>query len=751
MSVSHADPAASPRSSLVGDPAQMRGRYARDRLMRLVVWVGGLGVIAALMLIFVYLLSQVFPLLGSAHIEPLGRYALPGQASETRFMAVEEQAEVALWISASGRAEFFDVADGRPLKTVQLELGASQIQLIHESANRPGELFAVLSDGRVLHLAHRYPVSYPDDRRVISPELVPIDSAQPLQIDERGVVHSAVVATDSQLLAAAALANGDLLLRNWTRKATLFGEPELQPTPAHQWSPAVHADQLVLDPTLNWLYVIDYGGRLAAYRLTREGQPRLVEVVKLGAEVRQASLLAGGVSLLLTHAAGRVSQWFPVRTDDGETIARVRNFSLNGESEPTALASEHRRRGFAVGTADGEVVLYYATSERRLLDDKLFDAPLHWLSFNPRAQLLLGVDRNGQMGSFVLHNEHPEVSWSALWGKVWYESYAQPDYTWQSSSASSDFEPKFSFMPLAVGTLKGAFYAMIFAVPIAILGAIFTANFMSSEMRQVVKPAVEVLAALPSVVLGFLAGLWLAPYVESNLTGMFLVLIMLPLSIPLFGYGWGRLPQHLRNRVPAGWEAAVLIPVMMAVIWFCFALAKPMETLLFGGNIQLWMESTLGIRYTQRNALVVGIAMGVAVIPIIFSIAEDAVFSVPKHLTLGSLALGATPWQTLVGVVLPTASPGIFSAVMIGMGRAVGETMIVLMATGNTPVMDFDVFTGMRTFAANIAVEMPESEVGSTHFRLLFLAGLVLFVFTFFFNTLAELVRSRLRRRYSNL
>jgi phosphate transport system permease protein len=143
--------------------------------------------------------------------------------------------------------------------------------------------------------------------------------------------------------------------------------------------------------------------------------------------------------------------------------------------------------------------------------------------------------------------------------------------------------------------------------------------------------------------------------------------------------------------------------------------------------------------------------MGFAVIPTIFSITEDAIFSVPKHLTQGSLALGATPWQTLTRVVIPTASPGIFSAVMIGMGRAVGETMIVLMATGNTPIMDMNIFEGMRTLAANIAVEMPESEVGGSHFRILFLAALVLFAFTFMVNTLAEVVRQRLRQKYGSL
>jgi phosphate transport system permease protein len=167
--------------------------------------------------------------------------------------------------------------------------------------------------------------------------------------------------------------------------------------------------------------------------------------------------------------------------------------------------------------------------------------------------------------------------------------------------------------------------------------------------------------------------------------------------------------------------------------------------------MRFWITNDLGVSYDQRNAMVVGFAMGFAVIPTIFSIAEDAIFTVPKQLTYGSLALGATPWQSLQRVVLPTASPGIFSALMIGMGRAVGETMIVLMATGNTPIMDINIFEGMRTLAANIAVEIPESEVDSTHYRILFLAALVLFMFTFMFNTVAEIVRQRLRTKYSTI
>jgi phosphate transport system permease protein len=227
--------------------------------------------------------------------------------------------------------------------------------------------------------------------------------------------------------------------------------------------------------------------------------------------------------------------------------------------------------------------------------------------------------------------------------------------------------------------------------------------------------------------------------------------LVLPVVIVVALLAWKLVPIGVRGRVRPGSEVFLLIPVVVAGVWLALVLGGLIEELLLGGNYRGWLLSTLGLTYDQRNSLVVGIAMGVAVIPIIFTIAEDSLANVPGHLRAGSLALGANRWQTALRIVLPTASPGIFSAIMIGLGRAVGETMIVLMATGNTPVMDWSIFNGFRAMSANIAVELPEAPEQGTLFRVLFLAAFLLFCLTFVLNTVAELVRLRLRRKYRYL
>jgi phosphate transport system permease protein len=754
--VTASDAPAQPRSIVAGS-AGYQPRYIKDRLAKVVVMIGGVGVIAALLLIFVYLLSEVAPLFAGAEFKARQPFPVPSDGSTSLYVASEEQGEVGMRVGASGELDFFDLHNGAARNALHLPIADRQIKQVVDVAPERALVAAGLSDGSVLMFQQEYKVTYPNDKRLITPGVLYPKGETPLAFMNQAPMHLAVRESDDALLLVGSDPAGDISVKAFEVTTSLMGDSSVTESPLQKFTPPLKPDLLLLEPGMHWLYAIDKAaGKIAFYRVNGGDAPKLIDVSDAKAPIVDAHYLAGGISIVTAQADGRISQWFPARRkggdDDGKTyLAHVRDFQLKTGAKPTVIGSEPRRRGFAVGDEQGNVSLFYATSGRLILEEKMLEAPVRALAFNPRAQLLMALGDDGKLVASDVHNEHPEISFSALWGKVWYESYDEPNLLWQSSSASADFEAKFSMAPLALGTLKGAFYAMIFAIPIAVLGAIFTANFMSPEMRQVVKPAVEVLAALPSVILGFLAGLWLAPFVESNLPGMFLALLLLPLSIPTFGYLWMRMPRAIRLRVPMGWEAALLMPVIGLVVWFCFLLAKPMEALLFAGNMQAWMDHTLGIGYDQRNALVVGIAMGVAVIPVIFSIAEDAIFSVPKHLSLGSLALGATPWQTLIGVVMPTASPGIFSAIMIGLGRAVGETMIVLMATGNTAVTNLSMFSGMRTLAANVAVEMPESEVGSTHFRILFLSGLVLFVFTFFFNTVAEVVRTRLRRKYSSL
>jgi phosphate transport system permease protein len=285
-------------------------------------------------------------------------------------------------------------------------------------------------------------------------------------------------------------------------------------------------------------------------------------------------------------------------------------------------------------------------------------------------------------------------------------------------------------------------------VPLSVLGALYTSQFVHPSIKAKIKPTVEIMAALPSVVIGFLAGLYLASVVERNLVAVFLMMVTMPLAGTSGVILWQALPRAWARRLRTGVEIVAILPLLLLGAWLALWIGPTVEGWLFNGDARGWLQTALGLTFDQRNSLVVGIAMGFAVIPIIFTISEDAFASVPSSLTAASLALGASPWQTAVRVVLPTASPGVFSAIMVGFGRAVGETMIVLMATGNTPVMDWSIFNGLRTLSANIAVEMPEAPYGGSLYRTLFLAAAVLFLMTFLVNTVAEIIRQRLRERY---
>lgn len=345
----------------------------------------------------------------------------------------------------------------------------------------------------------------------------------------------------------------------------------------------------------------------------------------------------------------------------------------------------------------------------------------------------------------------PEVDIASLWLPQPYPGLDEPVYRWQPALPEGDPGPRFSLAPLAWGTLEAAAWSLVIAVPLALGAAAHSALFMSRRLRAHLKPTLELMEALPGVVIGFLAGLVLAPWLERHLGLGLTLLLLVPPGVVLGGALWSRLPGRFRQHLPIGWAALWLVPWLVLLWALAGWLAPWLEAWWFDGDLRTWLAATLGLDYASRNAIIVGMAMGFAVMPTIYALAEDALSGVPKSLGEGALALGATRWQTLWRVVLPAAAPGVFSAVMIGAGRAVGETMIVLIASGNTALMNLNPLDGLRSMAASIAIELPEAAPGGSHYRLLLLAALLLFLFTFLVNTLAEVVRTRLRRRYRRL
>ncbi|MFK3940607.1 phosphate ABC transporter permease [Pseudomonas monteilii] len=733
-----------------------RLRALKDRFTRWYVLVGGLAVLAAITLIFFYLAYVVLPLFQGAELtskKALTPTWLQQDAGKPLMIALEEQNLVGMRVSDKGQVLFFDTKTGEALKRVDLPLPAGT-QVTSIGADQPGSPLVVLglSNGQALVFNHSYKITYPDNKKTIDSLVGYPYGEAPFTLDEQGrALDHVSLNVNGETLVLAGSTGAHLQVLSLTREENMMtGEvsTEQDRIDLPQMTEAVKA--LYVDPRQQWLYVINGRANADVFSLRDKSLNGRYKLLEDGtAEITASTQLVGGISLILGDSKGGLAQWFMARDPDGEQrFKQIRTFQM-GSAPVVQIDAEERRKGFIALDSAGQLGVFHSTAHRTLLVEPVADGA-GILALSPRANRIL-IEEGGQLLPLSLRNPHPEVSMSALWGKVWYENYDEPKYVWQSTASNTDFEPKLSLSPLTFGTLKAAFYAMILAAPLAIAAAIYTAYFMAPGMRRKVKPVIELMEAMPTVILGFFAGLFLAPYLEGHLPGVFSLFLMLPVGILLAGFIWSRLPESLRLRVPDGWEAAILIPVILFTGWLALSMSPFLETWFFGGDMRLWITNDLGITYDQRNALVVGIAMGFAVIPNIYSIAEDAVFSVPRSLTLGSLALGATPWQTLTRVVILTASPGIFSALMIGMGRAVGETMIVLMATGNTPVMEMNLFEGMRTLAANVAVEMPESEVGGSHYRVLFLAALVLLMFTFVMNTLAELIRQRLRKKYSSL
>lgn len=692
-----------------------RTRRFVDRLTARAISACGVSVLLVMMLLFVWLLWVVMPL-----------FATPSMQAGPLQPALSNQPAVALginqgwgWrIDSQGEGRFFPLDGASPEPALKLARGP----VISAATADNSSLLLLSPDGNF---------------RLVQPDFSAADGMpqwkfplgdQSFNGGSDGFTL-ATLATSGEQQWLAALSDGQhiRLLRLGT------GEPLQSDTLA-----SGPVSQLLLSPNGKLLFASSEHS-LRVWQIENQ-QVTLRDTIPLTHPPRQMALLSGGRSLLLADDVG-ISQWFDIADERGLHLHHIRNFS--GARAQSLLVTEPQRRVFATLSAAGELNLFASKREGAFFTHALGDK-VQQARFAPQGEGML-IERASGWQYWRIDNPWPDVSLRSLWQKVWYENYPQPDWVWQSTAVDDPYQAKFSLVPMVTGTLKAAALAMLFAAPLALAAASYTAWFMSPALRRWIKPAMEMMGALPSVVVGLFASLWLAPQIATRLSGVLLLPVALTTTLLLCGPLLRWLPLRWRQRLDApGREVWLLAPLLLLVSALCVWLIPMTDTALWGRPLAEWLPGG----YEQRNLLIAALAMGFALVPLIFTLAEDAIFSVPAALGQGSLALGATAWQTLSRVILPSAASGIFAALMIGFGRAVGETMIVLMATGNTPVTEGDLFHGVRALSANIAVEMPEAAAGSAHYRILFLSALVLLVFTLILNTLAEIVRQNLRRRY---
>jgi phosphate transport system permease protein len=847
-----------------------------DVTSRLFITIGGVGTIVAVAAVFVFLVAVVVPLFLPARTSVRPASEIAWAPGEPLHLAVDEYRTIGWLIDAGGELVAWQLETGAVLqRTALVEPGArltalsvaagSDLALVGQDngsiqAWRLGFDTHFLFDDEVpesfYHLqpgegaAHRGGVVERTAEGQFRLQVPAVERVgRPRRLGDQPV--AALHHTGGSAISVCALTGAGPAARLHAASATLgdsptgdgmtirWGQPIALPHAARSTDPAwVRIAAGGADVFVAW--------RDGTVRRVRSSNPEAITVaeertvVAPGRQLTTLEFLLGGATLLAGDSAGDLGAWFLApdgSAADGFRLVRAHDLAAPAREcgAVRRLSMGTRRRLCASLYDDGSIGLFYVPGAARLLHVETSPHTTA-LALGPKENELVALAPQ-RLLRFDLDPRHPEASPATLFTPVWYEGYAQPQFMWQSSSGTDDSEPKLSLVPLIFGTLKATFYSMLFGAPLALLAAIYTSEFLDRRWRSRVKPSIEMMASLPSVVLGFVAALVVAPSIQQVLPLALAAIVTIPSTVLAGAVAWQLLPARVSVR--GGRRRLLFIGACLPLGLLLAAWLGPaFETALFGGDLKAWLHGarveppvgralggwlllllpvsaviatavnvrwvnplvraratalprpllallpllkllcggalaltlalaaglaleSLGLdlrkplpllgsfldTYDQRNALVVGFIMGFAIIPIIYTIAEDALTAVPEHLRGASLGAGATPWQTAMRVIVPTAMSGLFSALMIGLGRAVGETMIVLMAAGNTPVMSMNIFEGFRTLSANIAVELPEAPVGETHYRTLFLAALVLFAMTFAVNTVAEWVRLRFRRR----
>jgi len=844
-----------------------------DRIARYVIATGGISVVLAFAAIVIALGAVVLPLFNSPQITPqltvqLSPPAAVG-ASSLAGIGLDEYLHYLWTIDTNGRLNVYRTASGELIKSDVLSdspptavavdhrnvaigredgtVRAGRIETDLEFVSDPNDAVRALKPGQTL--SHNGGVVSLSPEGLARNVTVRAALSDPLRIgDSPSPIRLLDYAFSDRLEVVVALReDGKLYYSAVTKKGLVkkVKTAENHELPVPERYRSWKAQQLLVGLNGRMVYLVYGDGAVLRFNTDDPSQAYVAEETDLIPDPTRtlsgARMLLGNTTLIVSDNRGDVTGWFPApfpadqppTTRDHLRMVRAHDLAEQGETV-TAIGTSTRDRQFLTADKSGTVVLRHMTSNTTQASfQPAASGGVRAVAFSPNNRAIAVIDDVNRLTIVDLQNPHADASMAALLTPIHYEGYAEPGHVYQSSAGTDDAELKYSLVPLIFGTLKATLYAMLVGVPLAIMAAIYTSEFMAPATRAVIKPTIELMASLPSVVLGFIGALVFAPLVENWVTALLAMFIAIPAGLALFGMCWQMLPPSVAIRVPpiARLGAMFLATVLIGVL--TYQSGPFLERLLFHGDIRAWLAGRVGTAtpgwvillspviavmltliyngslrrlvvarlanrsrtvqggldllrfaaiaavavalawllgsgltaigldlrkefggvgsivgpYVQRNSLLVGLFMGFAIIPLVYTVSEDALTSVPGSLRSASLGAGATPWQTAIRIVLPVAASGIFSACMIGFGRAAGETMIVLMMSGRTPIIDLNMFSGLSALSANVATELPEAAKDTSHYRILFLSALVLFAITFAVNTTAEIVRIRFRKR----
>ncbi|MDD7985519.1 ABC transporter permease subunit [Lentisphaera marina] len=723
-----------------------------DKFMNGAIKFCGIGIIAAVMCLLLYIVYEVYPLSKSAKVTAVKTLKL--DTPNILSFAIDEWSSAPAVINAE-ELTFLKLKDDSVSGSHKLKdfLSLSEGETVTAATyNQSKQQFIVgTSKGNFYIIALNFSREEQNGEWVATPSP---EALGPFDFGIEGkITQISYGAQEEQKLCSALIekdGKNSTHIAYLSQSMDLFGNAgDLEIEDSYQLDYPGTMSRLLVSNQADRVAITNTKGDLIIFTCNG-GDPELVQTKSLGeSENKLVAPILGDQSLITIDAKGTVAG-LTYYKENPKTPLLFHQTKHELESMPMgedfSYSGSVRNKSFLI-SSNKTLRLYNFTTEHKRWEHTL-ENNIKSSFISQKYDNIFVIDDQSVLHQFDLNDPHPEASWKTFFGKIHYEGAPEAEYKWESTGGTDEAEMKLSMMPLVYGSLKATFYAMLFAMPLALLAALYTSQFLHPDLKKIVKPAMEIMASLPSVIIGFFGAIWLAPRLEDTFPSVIMCIITIPLVTLLFAKFQSSLAHGHSFKSRPGHEFFWLAPIMVIGAILGWKMGPGLENILFDGSFKSWWHHSANMKYESKNAIVVGFSMGFAVIPIIFTIAEDALSNVPKNLTSGSLALGASRWQTATKVVLPTASAGIFSACMIGLGRAVGETMIVLFCCGGTPIMEANPFNGMRTLAVNLATEMPEAPKDGTLFRALFMGALLLFLMTFIINTVAEIMRQRLRDKY---